>query len=136
MVSRSRRLVYGAVLVLLLGVMGVSSAWGATGQAPGAGWSIYSVATPTYFAPGASEDDYQVFAMNVGSVATSGPVTITDKLPAGLRLEKTKLTKLYDQGENSEPGSALFEEIPLPTDGSGDRLLVQALRRKGRPIWE
>ncbi|HEV7942209.1 MAG TPA: hypothetical protein VGP17_05345 [Solirubrobacteraceae bacterium] len=43
-----------------------------------------SIPAPTWFHPGDVDDIYEVAAMNDGPVSTSGPLTITDKLPKGL----------------------------------------------------
>ena len=56
-------------------------------------WSIHSVAIPTHFTPGDASgfEGYTVYVTNVGSQPTNGePVTITDTLPAGVRLEGTE----------------------------------------------
>jgi hypothetical protein len=47
-------------------------------------WTMISQAAPAEFHPGDTSDFYEVFAVNDGAAATSGPITLTDTLPAGL----------------------------------------------------
>jgi hypothetical protein len=59
--------------------------------APGVGWSIDSVSYPTNFAAGstasADKDKYLLTVTNTGSAETSGPITVSDTLPAGVTLD-------------------------------------------------
>ena len=52
--------------------------------AEGAQWRITATTEPTHVAAGSSEARLIVTATNVGGAATSGPITITDTLGAGL----------------------------------------------------
>ncbi len=69
-----------ALLLLLVGVVPVAFADG------GAQWSVSAVSRPTNFRPGGDVhgDEFVVLVTNTGAVASSGPVTVTDELPAGL----------------------------------------------------
>lgn len=62
------------------------------GAAPaGPIWTITSISQPTYFAPGdrSGDDQYLVTATNNGGGHTNGSaITISDRLPAGVRLDK------------------------------------------------
>ncbi len=80
----------GATLALLATTL-IST--GNAVAAPAPGWSLDSVAVPTNFTPGGSEEpSYQVTAFNVGGAATNGSqITLTDRLPAGLELESVEL---------------------------------------------
>ena len=58
------------------------------------GWSIRAAAEPTHFSandrlrceePQERCDRYQLLVMNVGDEASSGTITVTDKLPAGIK---------------------------------------------------
>jgi hypothetical protein len=77
-----------AVLVFLVVVL-VASPASAAGVV---GWTVHAVAEPSNFSSNnalvcESEekcDRYQLLVMNVGDVASSGTVTVTDKLPPGI----------------------------------------------------
>ena len=73
-------LVAGLLGVCLLGVCGVSSVF-AAGGAPG--WEVFGFFGPTNLVPGGS-GDLHLYVYNVGSVASSGVVTVTDHLPGGM----------------------------------------------------
>jgi hypothetical protein len=76
-----------ATLVISLSVALGSSAAGTVG------WTIAAVAEPTHFSAGDSAgceseekcDRYQILVANAGDTASTGPLTLTDKLPAGIR---------------------------------------------------
>jgi hypothetical protein len=76
------------VLGLFVVSLGVSSAL-AVGSV---GWSVRSVSEPSQFSPNdaltceseAKCDRYELLVANVGDVASSGTVTVTDKLPPGI----------------------------------------------------
>ena len=79
-----------AVLVVALAV----SAGSASAAAPGVAWQVQSLSRPTNFQPSDSEspfteDRYTVSVLNVGSVDSSGTVTVTDTLPAGVTTSST-----------------------------------------------
>ena len=46
-------------------------------------WAVLTQAAPSEFHPGDARDFYEVIAENDGGAATSGPITVTDSLPAG-----------------------------------------------------
>lgn len=60
-------------------------------------WALTTTVAPSSFAPGDSSgrDELELEAVNVGNAAAEAPVTITDKLPAGL-------TAVSIQGEGAE----------------------------------
>jgi uncharacterized repeat protein (TIGR01451 family) len=81
------RLLRSGITAALIGFLAIFafSAASASASAPGAGWSIGSVAEPTNFQSGdEGHDRYTVTAVNVGARATADTVTVTDQLPAGL----------------------------------------------------
>jgi len=94
-----KRLVFSlaAVLLAILVSTGVASA-----AVPAADWSIETFAKPTNFSMGQNAeceaivreellcDSYEVSAVNTGSRATEGPVTLTDTLPAGLAVKEVQ----------------------------------------------
>jgi hypothetical protein len=58
---------------------------GSAAAAPGAKWTMTSLAVPSHFAPGDTEDMYSLKAVTVGSAPVfAGKVTVTDELPAGV----------------------------------------------------
>jgi hypothetical protein len=91
----ARRVLLAAMVVAVLLVsLGVACAWGAGTV----GWSVRGLAEPSQFSSGDTVqcdgsyyyngadlcDRYQVLVENVGNVPSSGPLTITDRLPAGI----------------------------------------------------
>ncbi len=70
----------GLSICLFAGLAFSVSSAAATGSA---GFTVESFAAPTHFSSGNEFNSYRVFASNVGSVSTSGPVTLTDTLPEG-----------------------------------------------------
>jgi hypothetical protein len=89
------RLGLGAVVVAL-----AMTVFGGVAQgAPGARWTISSLAVPTHFAPGDGEDMYSVSAVTVGNAPTfSGQVTVTDELPVGVTPVEAKAAIGLGQG--------------------------------------
>jgi uncharacterized repeat protein (TIGR01451 family) len=51
---------------------------------PRPAWKLSLRSNPTNFAPGATDAKYSLVATNVGGADTSGPITVTDTLPAGV----------------------------------------------------
>jgi hypothetical protein len=88
-----------AVVVLLSA--GATWAGSAQAVAPSPGWAVDSFATPTNFsvsdnarcvvATVRSCDEYRVTVRNAGSRESSGPVILTDVLPAGLTVQEIHL---------------------------------------------
>ena len=90
------------VITVLAGLGFLVSAPGALAVTAGPAWRIVSAAGPTNFStaipPGCLErsptaaktscDSYLVVASNVGGAPTSGPITITDVLPAGVEVAR------------------------------------------------
>jgi hypothetical protein len=62
-------------------------------------WVITSASGPTYFKPGSTDDVYIVTATNIGGEAMSGPITITDTLPAGVRATRAPYASHVEGGE-------------------------------------
>jgi uncharacterized repeat protein (TIGR01451 family) len=56
----------------------------AAAAVPGVGWSVHVVAQPTNFQATDTNDQYSITVANDGSADSSGPVTVTDVLPAGV----------------------------------------------------
>jgi uncharacterized repeat protein (TIGR01451 family) len=80
---RGRR---AALLVVVLAVMlcalsGFSVSAFASGE--GAGWELTTRALPTNLAPGGN-GTMEIDVLNIGAAASTGPVTVTDVLPAGV----------------------------------------------------
>ncbi len=80
----------GRALGVLLAAVVLGVLAGATPAlaVPGAGWTVQSTATPTYIPPG-GEAKILLAVENVGDAPANGsvtPVTVTDKLPAGLEV--------------------------------------------------
>ena len=70
---------------LLLGAVVIAAAWCGTAfgeSAPGTAWKVSVSGQPTDVA--ASGGQYDVELTNTGSVASSGPITLTMTLPAGM----------------------------------------------------
>jgi hypothetical protein len=91
-----------AIIVLAIFALGAGSAVAAV--VPGPGWRVDSFALPTSFSakenaacePGEPEtqnrcDRYQVWASNTGSAPTSGPIVLSDVVPAGLTVPRVVL---------------------------------------------
>jgi hypothetical protein len=50
-------------------------------------WIAFSQQAPTEFHPGDRRDFYEIVAVNDGGADTSGPITVTDTLPAGVTVD-------------------------------------------------
>ncbi len=74
------------VAVLTVLVLVVSAGVPAFAVAAGPLWSVSAVSRPSVFAPGGDVggDSFVVLVTNTGSAASSGPVSVTDEVPAGL----------------------------------------------------
>ena len=92
----------GVLLAMLVISLSVASGASATGTV---GWTVHAAAEPSNFSTNdalrcESEgkcDRYQLLVTNVGDEPSSGPVTLTDRLPPGI-----KLTKEPESGTTSE----------------------------------
>ncbi len=74
-------------------------------------WTIISQPAPSYFHAGDKGDFYEVIAVNDGSAATSGEITITDTLPTGVTA-----TAVFARAQQPEtPHSAINGEMSCPT---------------------
>ncbi len=124
MMSRWLRSTIALLALSAAACVPVSAAAASAG--PGPGWTISSLATPTDLAPGTDTGSYQVIVRNSGSAPAEGPVTITDRLPAGFKAATTGSGEVssskphyYDENE---------EEIFFPDDEAGNALRVHAIR--------
>ncbi len=105
-------------MTVTLVAVAISAAASGAEAAPAPAWSLDSVAVPTNFAPGGL-GSYQVTATDIGGVATDGsPITITDMLPAGLRVERAELEL------NSTAGTDDFGPTLCTADEGGGRAVV------------
>ena len=117
----------GTVLAMLATLLGASSAAGAGTV----GWTVRAVPDPTQFSPSdsavcASEekcDRYQLLVMNAGDVASSGTVTLTDKLPGGITTLSTPASG-EDTGALSGEGEAVQWQC---TPGAGNSTVTCTL---------
>jgi hypothetical protein len=123
-------LVLAVAATSLTALLAPASAVGASAEAPG--WQIDAVSMPTNFAPGSSDDSYQVFVKNSGSEPSSGPVTITDELPPGLTASGVQAERRSQRFE-SGIGGGIGEESPLSCQVSSDRTAVTCLYETGAP---
>ncbi len=102
----------------------------------GAQWTVTAVSLPTNFPPNAltsGANEYRVVVINTGDTPSSGTVTITDALPAGVSLdplgasgtEQISGAPLSCSGlectysEPVQPGDALQVTIPVDTGAAG-----------------
>jgi hypothetical protein len=104
--ARALRLL-GAVVCVLM----IESAFGVPGcgvalaePVPGVAWQVMLVAQPTNLALTGSRggepiDQYVIELTNTGSVASSGPITLTDALPAGVTVGGPPQSEKIDGGE-------------------------------------
>ncbi len=95
----TRHLAFLAVLVLtLLGfaVMSRVTADAATQATPA--WLVEPVAQPTRLQSGEADDEYEILLTNVGGAASSGTVTVTDTLPAGMTTSAQAHTEGEEEG--------------------------------------
>lgn len=122
------------VVALALTAAGVSAS-SAAAQAPSPTWAIDSAAAPTDFAPSASgQDSYELTVINVGEAASSGSITITDDLPAGvsatsiagedlgtedaLSCTLTPAPHCVEEGSEVTPGDVLAVRIDVDVEDS------------------
>jgi hypothetical protein len=66
--------------------------------AQGPGWYVNSMAQPTRFQVSDTQDEYWLTVANVGSVASSGTVTLTDELPSGVTTSATPGSNKPNEG--------------------------------------
>ena len=102
--TRTRRaLLLALVGAAILQAMALS-ATPASAVTQGAWWHLSSSAAPTYLRPGDKEDVVFVGASNLGYADANGskaPITITDKLPAGLSAKAIELISSVEHQEGS-----------------------------------
>lgn len=107
-----RRIIFGSLVMCTIGLsLATSSAWAA---GPGPGWAIYTRSGPANLSA-AGTDTYYVFARNSGSRPTSGPVTVIDKLPAGVtaRINPGYSPAAIDDGPGFNAYVDIFEDLPV-----------------------
>ncbi len=80
--TQDRAVSAAASVVAVLGVGVFLTATPAYAASPH--WTMITQAAPTEFHPGDSSDFYEILAVNDGAADTSGPITVTDTLPAGV----------------------------------------------------
>lgn len=99
------------VSLVCVAVFGSSCAWGAEGEGA-ARWTVTAVSAPTNFRAGdeSGDDAYKVIVENTGSVASTGPITVTDVLPAGLSLDSAGVVAFAQT-------PAIEEKIPVSCEG-------------------
>jgi uncharacterized repeat protein (TIGR01451 family) len=95
-----------SLLLVLLGVVAAP----AMAEGVGPQWTIAVVSAPTNIDPGAvpGEDHYTVDLTNTGSAPSSGPVTLTDVLPAGLSLDVAGASGYNPLGAGGNQGGTGF----------------------------
>jgi len=71
------------IVALALATIASAAAPAAANASPAASWQIRTLTQPTYISPTEGGKLF-VFASDVGALATSGEVTVTDTLPSGL----------------------------------------------------
>ena len=86
----SRRTI--AIALLGLCALAAHAAPAGASQTPKAAWKITSTSLPTNFAPG-SKGEILLVADNLGAKASEGVITISDVVPAGLEIVKSKNAK-------------------------------------------
>jgi len=85
--SKQKTSLASAIAVALLSLPALLPA--AAGATPAAAWKLSASSQPTNFIAGSSgTPKYLLVATNVGATATSGEITITDTLPAGISAVK------------------------------------------------
>jgi hypothetical protein len=83
-------------VLVVLGALVLPGGVGVAGAAGSPAWSVRTVTEPTRFTPAdkvacrteSKCDRYQLLVTNVGDAPSGGPITLTDSLPAGIRLEE------------------------------------------------
>jgi hypothetical protein len=131
--SRLRRRLRGlvAVAAALAATMGLAS--GAAAATPAPAWAIHSLPEPTHFAPAPSGGDrsYEIVIANSGGAANDGsPVTITDTLPVGIKVEAVHFERRVDYQtspvdfgpslcKTEKPGAAEIVRCTIPSKLTG-----------------
>ena len=150
------RTVRRTVLTLALGVVSIAGL-PAMAQAASPAWGITSTATPTNLKPGDSSglSAFVVVATNIGGAPTTGDITLTDTLPAGLTLNPSPpggvltLSVANDNGQNSvacppatpvtctvtggsvQPGGRLIMFVPVNVDPGAPPSLTNSVSVSG-----
>jgi hypothetical protein len=124
-----------AIALLAFAALLVPASQASAAQAPAWRFDVSSV--PTNLVPGSSLEGipaYMAVATNVGTAPTTGPVTITDTLPAGLTLEEARPPSTFkNEGSCSiagatatcvfpgpvQPGEVIYMAMGFDVDGTG-----------------
>jgi len=77
-----RRVSLAAMLAALAGALMLAPVANAATEKPA--WKLHLSSQPTNFAQGGEQSEYVLYATNVGSAPTSGPITLTEALPEHL----------------------------------------------------
>src|ERR1700727_550579 len=104
------------LVVLLTGLLAVS---GGVAEAATPWWQVMTSARPTHLVPG-EQGTIVARATNFGDGATSGPVTIKDRLPAGLHPESVALYAF-----SFEKGKTSMVPLFLECDTSGQEVTCE-----------
>jgi hypothetical protein len=125
-----------ALFGLLVAVMGLLAAGGASAETirPSAAWALQDVAQPTNFSAADNSrceahsnqlfcDRFVLLPTNVGSLATEGPITVTDTLAVGL----TTTTGAPPTGANA------FMSWECTTETPGAKEIVTCMAPEGVP---
>jgi hypothetical protein len=70
-------------LCVACGLLSFCGGSASAAETPGAGWYVSATSYPTVLSPG-GRGTIEVDLFNIGAAATSGQVTVTDRLPAGV----------------------------------------------------
>jgi hypothetical protein len=119
----------GVLVMCLVGVLGVGVGVAGAGAAgvSGVGWEVFGFFGPTNLAPGGS-GDLHLYVYDVGGAASSGVVTVTDRLPGGMTstgsedCSETAPSVVTCSFEGVEPAKVPFVivfPVSVPADASG-----------------
>jgi hypothetical protein len=115
--------VYGsgvvAASVIVVGLLSAAS----TFAAPGPIWSAQSAAVPTIMRTSESKgtktnDEYSLHVENIGGIASSGEIIVTDKLPEGVTTTKTPITEVDGATNNFVCSPSGAGQIEVTCKGS------------------
>jgi hypothetical protein len=94
-------------------------------------WTMISQSAPSEFHPGDTADFYEVIALNDGAAETSGSITVTDTLPAGVILNGVNAYTEFGGNQLTQSGpieggceEASLEEVVTVTCTSSQGLPV------------
>jgi hypothetical protein len=93
-----------ALLVVAATTMTFASPSTSSAATPAPHWTLISQPAPSEFRPGDASDFYELIILNDGGAATTGPITVTDTLPAGVVMNET-----VARAEVSNGGELVFQ---------------------------